>query len=69
MSRLPEEDADRALAALLTLVRDKQILTRDIAAIDLRLPTAPSSGSRMKRRRRAEEANKDKKNKRKGGAA
>lgn len=36
--RLPEKDADQALATLADLDREKQILSRDIIAIDLRLP-------------------------------
>lgn len=35
---LPEEAPDRALAALTDLDRGKQLLTRDITAVDLRLP-------------------------------
>jgi cell division protein FtsQ len=36
--RLPEADVERALADLVALDRDKKLLSRDIAAIDLRLP-------------------------------
>jgi cell division protein FtsQ len=36
--RLPEADVDRALAELVALDRDKKLMSRDIAAIDLRLP-------------------------------
>jgi cell division protein FtsQ len=36
--RLPEDDIDRALTTLVKLDRDDKLLTRDIAAIDLRLP-------------------------------
>ena len=36
--RLPETDVEQALDALVQLDRDKKLLTRDIAAIDLRLP-------------------------------
>lgn len=36
--RLPEKEADKALAILADLDRDKKLLSRDIAAIDLRLP-------------------------------
>ncbi|MFK8250245.1 cell division protein FtsQ/DivIB [Ancylobacter terrae] len=35
--RLPEQDIDGALAALAVLDRDKQLLTRDVTVIDLRL--------------------------------
>jgi cell division protein FtsQ len=36
--RLPEADAEQALQTLVALDRDKKILSRDITAIDLRLP-------------------------------
>jgi cell division protein FtsQ len=36
--RLPEDDVETALATLLRLDRDKQLLTRDIDVVDLRLP-------------------------------
>jgi cell division protein FtsQ len=36
--QLPEADAEDALRMLVQLDRDKKLLTRDIAAIDLRLP-------------------------------
>jgi cell division protein FtsQ len=36
--RLPEADPARALDALMALDREKKLLSRDIAAIDLRLP-------------------------------
>ena len=36
--RLPETDVARALDTLITLDRDKKILSRDITSIDLRLP-------------------------------
>ena len=36
--RLPELEADRALARLAELDREKQLLSRDILAVDLRLP-------------------------------
>ena len=36
--RLPELDAEQALQPLVNLDRDKKLLSRDIAAIDLRLP-------------------------------
>jgi cell division protein FtsQ len=35
---LPEAAADRALATLATLDRDKKLLSRDIVSVDLRLP-------------------------------
>jgi cell division protein FtsQ len=36
--RLPEGEVEKALATLATLDREKKLLSRDIAAIDLRLP-------------------------------
>jgi cell division protein FtsQ len=36
--RLPETDIEAALATLVDLDRDKKLLSRDIAAVDLRLP-------------------------------
>lgn len=36
--RLPEQGIDAALATLVQLDRDKKLLTRDIEAVDLRLP-------------------------------
>ena len=36
--RLPETDIEAALATLVHLDRDKKLLSRDIAAVDLRLP-------------------------------
>jgi cell division protein FtsQ len=36
--RLPETDIEAALATLVNLDRDKKLLSRDIAAVDLRLP-------------------------------
>jgi cell division protein FtsQ len=36
--RLPETDIDQALVTLVALDKDKKLISRDIAAIDLRLP-------------------------------
>lgn len=36
--RLPEDDLDAALTLLATLDRERRLLSRDIAAVDLRLP-------------------------------
>jgi cell division protein FtsQ len=36
--KLPEDDAEQAIARLLTLDRDKKLLSRDILTVDLRLP-------------------------------
>jgi cell division protein FtsQ len=67
--RLPETDVDHALAALVALDRDKKLLTRDIVAIDLRLPdrvTLQLSDSAAAARA---DALKDKKPAKKGGSA
>ncbi len=67
--RLPESDPGAALDALIGLDRDKKILTRDIAVVDLRLPdrvTVQLSDAAAQAR---DEANKDRKAKRKGGDA
>jgi cell division protein FtsQ len=37
--RLPDSDVEQALQTLVALDRDKKILSRDITAIDLRMPT------------------------------
>jgi cell division protein FtsQ len=66
--RLPETKVDEALELLTKLDRDKQLLSRDIVAVDLRLPDRVSvrlsDGAALAR----EEALKDKK-KKKGGDA
>ena len=36
--RLPESGVDQALAELITLDHDKKLMSRDLVAIDLRLP-------------------------------
>jgi cell division protein FtsQ len=67
--RLAEAAAEQGLATLAALDRDKQILTRDITAVDLRLPdrvTVRLSDSAAQAR---DEAIKGKKAKRKGGDA
>jgi cell division protein FtsQ len=67
--RLPESDIERALDVLVTLDREKKLLSRDIAAIDLRLPdrvTVRLSDSAAQAR---EEALKPKTVKRKGSSA
>jgi cell division protein FtsQ len=67
--RLPETGVDKALDTLVALDRDKKILSRDITAIDLRLPellTVRLSDDAAKAR---EEKLKDNKKKRKGGDA
>ena len=67
--RLPENDIESALDKLARLDRDKRLSTRDILAIDLRLPdrvVVRLSGEAGQAR---EDVLKDKKNKRKGGDA
>jgi cell division protein FtsQ len=69
--RLPEGDVNEALERLVTLDRDKQILTRDIVAIDLRLADRVAvrlSDDAAKAREDALKAA-EKKAKRKGGDA
>ena len=67
--RLPETDVEQALATLAALDHDKKLLSRDIVAIDLRLPdrvTVQLSDAAAAQRA---EALKDKKPVKKGGAA
>ena len=67
--RLPETDVAQALTTLAGLDRDKKLLSRDIVAVDLRLPdrvTVQLSDAAASQR--AEEL-KDKKPAKKGGAA
>ncbi|MGH8252463.1 MAG: cell division protein FtsQ/DivIB [Steroidobacteraceae bacterium] len=66
--RLPELDVEKALDALVGLDHDKKLLSRDIVAVDLRLPdrvTVRLSDSAAQAR---EEASKDKKKKKAGSA-
>lgn len=67
--RLPETDIAPALDRLAALDRDKRLLTRDIATIDLRLPDRVTLRLSDEAARAREEALKDKKPKRKGGDA
>ena len=67
--RLPEEGVDGALATLVRLARDKQLLTRDITAIDLRLPDRASVRLSAEVAQARADALKEKKSKRKGGDA
>jgi cell division protein FtsQ len=67
--RLPEEGLEQALDTLLQLDRDKKLLTRDITAVDLRLPdrvTVRLSDEAFAARL---DALKDRKAKKKAGAA
>jgi cell division protein FtsQ len=62
--RLPETDTDAALHRLVDLDRDKKLLTRDVAMIDLRLPdrvTVRLSDAAAQARNEALSANKKKK--------
>lgn len=71
--RLPEAGVEPALAALVALERDKKLLSRDIAAIDLRLPDRVSvrlsENAALAREQALKDALKEKKPKRKGGDA
>jgi cell division protein FtsQ len=67
--RLPEADIGHALDTLAKLDRDKQLLSRDITAIDLRLPDRVSVRLSDEAAQAREDALKDKKAKHKGGDA
>lgn len=67
--KLPEEGAQQALDALLQLDRDDKILTRDIAAIDLRLPDRVTVQLSDEAAAARQEAIKSKSVKKKAGAA
>lgn len=67
--RLPEARADDALATLVALDRDRKLLTRDITAVDLRLPDRVSVRLSEAAAQAREDALKDKPVKRKGGDA
>lgn len=67
--KLPQDDTDRALDMLVRLDRDDKILTRDITAIDLRLPDRVTVRLSDEAAAARAEAMKDKKAKKKGGAA
>ena len=67
--RLPEDAAEQALDTLVALDRDKKILTRDIAAIDLRLPDRVTVRLSDEAFAVRQEALKDKKAKKKAGSA
>jgi cell division protein FtsQ len=67
--RLPEFGMEKAVETLIALDKEKKLISRDITAIDLRLPdrvTVRLSDAAAKSRA---EALKEKKDKRKGGAA
>ena len=67
--RLPETDVPRALDTLAELDRDKQLISRDITAIDLRLPDRVSVHLSDEAARARDEALKEKIAKRKRGDA
>ena len=67
--RLPETDVEQALDMLVKLDRDDKMLTRDIAAIDLRLPDRVTVQLSDEAAAARAEALKGKAVKKKGGAA
>jgi len=67
--RLPENDVAQALDMLTKLDREKKLLTRDVAAIDLRLPDRVTVRLSDEAGAAREELFKDKKPKKKGGDA
>lgn len=67
--RLPEAEPAEAIEALLTLDRDNKLLSRDIVAIDLRIPDRVTVRLSDEAAAARAEALKDKKAKRKGGDA
>jgi cell division protein FtsQ len=67
--KLPEADVAAALDRLLALDRDKKLLTRDISAVDLRLPDRVTVRLSDAAAATREEALKPKKPKPKGGSA
>ena len=67
--RLPEIDVEQALATLVALDKDKKLLWRDIAAIDLRLPDRVTVRLSEAAAALRAEALKDKKPAKKGGSA
>jgi cell division protein FtsQ len=66
--RLPEDDVERALDRLVALDREKRLLSRDITAIDLRLPDRVTVRLSDAAAQARDDAFKDKKRK-KGGDA
>jgi cell division protein FtsQ len=66
--RLPETGIERALAELQSLDQDKKLLSRDLAAIDMRLPDRLTVRLSDEAAQARDQVNKDKK-KRKGGDA
>ncbi len=66
--RLPEGDIEEALDRLVALDRDKKLLSRDIVAVDLRLPDRVSVRLSDAAAQAREDAAKDKKKKKAGDA-
>ena len=67
--RLPEQDTEGALAELVALDHDKKLMTRDIAAIDLRLPDRVTVRLSEAAAQARDAAVKERAKARKGGAA
>lgn len=67
--RLPETGIANAFETLLTLDRDKKLLSRDIASVDLRLPDRVTVRMSDEAAQAREEALKERKAKKKGGDA
>jgi cell division protein FtsQ len=67
--RLPETDIEQALDTLLQLDRERQLLSRDVTVIDLRLPDRVTVRLSDEAWAAREEAIKDLKPKKKGGSA
>ena len=67
--RLPETDVEQALDTLVALDRDKKLLSRDIVAVDLRLPDRVTVRLSDEAAQAREDALKDKRRKKKGGDA
>lgn len=67
--RLPEAEPAEAIEALMALDRDRKLLSRDILAIDLRIPDRVTVRLSDEAAAARAEARKDKKAKRKGGDA
>ncbi len=67
--RLPERNVEAALDTLATLDRDKSLLTRDITAVDLRLPDRVTVRLSDAAARAREAPSSERKIKRKGGDA
>jgi cell division protein FtsQ len=67
--KLPETDLEQALLNLIGLDRDKQLLSRDVVSIDLRLPDRVTVRLSEAAAQARAESLKDKKPKKKGGDA